>query len=494
MTKIFNKLRNHFIKFLDSDKDYPVLAGFICGFYPFCYFYSEKFSEKNSLEHLVFFSLFFIGSSILVFLISSFLFNRVKFLKPYKKQMFFVLIIFTVSVGLSEAIYLKLMKKVLVLILIAAVALSFKFSKQNKKLLVLVIVMNILPFGKSLISFYDSLKPMVWLSQPDDIESVVFKKKPNIYLIQPDGYVAKEVMELPPYSYESDLYNWLESKSFKLYPNFRSNYPATLLSNASMFGMKQHYFGDVVFPEIQMINAKDVISGNNPVISIFKRNMYTNVLIAFDEYFQMNNCEQKYDYRNIELNEIPYFSHGSNVRKDVFYDVKEAFKSDIESPRFFFIENLMPHHIITNADYGKLEEERLWYLERIEQANIWLKEVISFIDENDKNCIIIILADHGGMVDIETYKEKYTNDNPNHFNSIFSNLAAIKWNGYLENDFDKELKSNVNLFRILFSVLSENKKYLNHLEDDSSFNLNYENHFYNSVYKAFDDEGKMLLK
>lgn len=479
--------------FLESEKDIPLFAGFVSGFYPFCYYYSENFSEKNSLEHFIFFSSFFIGLSVLVFIISNFLFNKVESLKPYKKHMFFVLVILMVSVGLSEAIYLKLMKKVLVLILIAAMALSIKFYKHYKIMVLLVAIMSILPFGKTLISFYDSLKPMLWLKQPDDIESVIFKKTPNIYLIQPDGYVGKEVMELPPYNYKSDLYDWLENKKFKVYPNFRSNYPATLLSNSSMFGMKQHYFGDVIFPEIQMINAKDVISGNNPVISIFKRNKYTNVLIAHDEYFQMNNCEQKYDYRNIELNEIPLFSHGSNVRKEVLSDIKTAFKSDLESPRFFFIEKLLPHHVFTNNDYNILDEERLWYLDRIEQANVWIKETINFIEENDDNCVIIILADHGGMVNIETYKEKYTNDNPEHFNSIFSNLAAIKWNGYLENDFDKELKSNVNLFRVLFSVLSENKKYLNHLEDDSSFNLNYENPFYNSVYRAFDDDGKMLL-
>ena len=88
----------------------------------------------------------------------------------------------------------------------------------------------------------------------------------------------------------------------------------------------------------------------------------------------------------------------------------------------------------------------------------------------------------------------YGNNNPKHINSTFSTLAAIKWNGYLKNDFDEGLKTNVNLFRVLFSVLSENEDYLNHLEDNSSYNLNYENPFYNSVYKVIDNDGNLRLK
>ncbi len=491
---MIDKLKKTISNFTKSDKDVPVLIGFIVGFYPFIYYYSENFYAKNSLEHLLFFSLFFIGSSLVIFLLANFMFNKVSVLKPYKKHMYFVLIIMMVGAGLSQAIYLKLMKKFLVIMLLAVCALSIKLYKDYKKLVVLIIVMSIIPLANTLISFYDSLKPLSWMKQPDNIESVTLKSKPNIYLIQPDGYVNESVMKNTLYNFESDLYSWLSNNGFKLYEDFRSNYPATLLSNSSMFAMKQHYYGDVVFPRIEMINSRDVVSGDNPVISILKNNGYKTYLLAQDEYFQMNNCEQKYDYTNILLDDIPYFSHGSFVKKVLIGDINKGIDEKIERPKFFFIEKLLPHHVMLAASDNQINEEREWYLNRVKEVNKWIKETVTTIEKKDKNSVIILLADHGGMVGMETYFDKYSNNNEAFMLSTFSVLSAIKWSGHLKEGYDDNLTTNVNLFRVLFSALSEEPKYLKHLEDNGSYNLNYENPYYNSVYKVIGDKGEMLLK
>ena len=488
------KLKTHVSNFIKNKKESPLLAGFVSGFYLFIYYYSENFYAKNSIEHLLFFSLIFIVIPIVTFLLADFIFNKITVLKPYKKHMYFVLIIMLIATGLSQAIYLTLKKKFLGVILIAVSAMAFKFYKDYKKLIVLVMIMSILPLGNTLISLYDSLKPLTWQEQPDNIESVIFKNKPNIYLIQPDGYVNQNIMRNALYNFESDLYPWLSNKGFKLYSDFRSNYPATLLSNSSMFSMKHHYFGDVVFPKIEMINSRDVISGDNPVISILRNNGYSNFLIAQDEYFQMNNCEQKYDYTNIKLDEIPYFSHGSNVRKVLIRDVESGINEESGISKFFFIEKLLPHHVMLANANNELDEERKWYLKRVKEVNEWLKKIVTLIEEKDSNSIIIILADHGGMVGMEDYIDKYSNDNKEFMLSTFSVLAAIKWNGYLKEGYDKDLRTNVNLFRVLFSILSEEPKYLKHLEDNGSYNLNYENPYYYSVYKVIDDKGDVLLK
>lgn len=491
---MLNNLRNIVLKFTESKKDVPLLAGFVCGFYPLIYYYSKNFNLKNSIEHLIYFTSVFILCSIIVFLFFYYIFNKVERLKQYKKGLLFVLIIITISIFFSEMLYFKLMKKALVIILVLSIILAKKFGKDYKKLIILLLIMSVIPLGNTLINLYDSFKPLTWQELPDNINEITIKHQPNIYLIQPDGYVSKEIMEKPPYKYNSDLYNWLENDGFKLYPKFRSNYPATLLSNASMFSMKHHYYGGNTFPAIEMVNSRDIISGKNSVISIFNNNNYHTFLVAQDEYFQMNNCEQLYDYRNINLSMIPMFSTGDKVKRNVFEDLKSAMEIQVEKPKFFFIEKILPHHVYLDVANNKLDEERDWYLNRLEQVNVWLKKVINYISEKDRNSLIIVLADHGGFVGIEDYPELYANNNLEHLHSTFSTLAAIKWNGYLKNDFDEELKSNVNLFRVLFSVLSENKDYLNHLEEDSSYNLNYENPFYNSVYKAIDDDGNMLLK
>lgn len=491
---MIKKLKKTISSFTRSEKDVPLLAGLISGFYPFIYYFSENFPAKNSLEHLLFFSLFFIGIAIVVFITANFLFNKVPVLKPYKKHMYFVLILMLIATGLSQAIYLTVKKKFLTIMLLAVSTISLKLYKDYKKLIVIVVLMCIVPLSNTLISLYDSLKPLSWMQQPDDIETVILKQKPNIYFIQPDGYVSEQIMKDSLHGYKNTFYSWLRANEFKLYDDFRSNYPNTLLSNSSLFGMKQHQFGDVVIPKTEMLNSRDIISGNNPVISILKNNGYTNFLIAHDEYFQNNNCEQFYDYTNIKLEEIPYFSHGSHVRPNLLDNFNEFIKLEVDTPKFFFIEKLQPLHVMLINGNINIEKERQAYFERIEEANTWLKEVVNTININDKNSIIIILSDHGGMVGIKDIKSKFMNDSEIRLQSVFSNIAAIKWNGFLKENYDKDLKTNVNLFRVLFSALSENPKYLKHLEDNSSYNLNYENPYYNSVHQAINDKGEFNLK
>jgi alkaline phosphatase len=179
------------------------------------------------------------------------------------------------------------------------------------------------------------------------------------------------------------------------------------------------------------------------------------------------------------------------VKKDVLADIKAAMDTvKTEKPRFYFIEKLLPHHIHFSASK---EEERETYLEKIVQVNDWLKETVSYIEENDSDAIIIILADHGGWVDIGSYDEMFTTTDANQLHSIFSTLAAIRWNGNLTEEMDSELRSNVNLFRILFANLSEDASYLKYLEDNSSYNLK-SGSFRNSVQAVLDDTGNAIAK
>jgi hypothetical protein len=71
-------------------------------------------------------------------------------------------------------------------------------------------------------------------------------------------------------------------------------------------------------------------------------------------------------------------------------------------------------------------------------------------------------------------------------NSIFGAKLAIKWNGVHHSEYDSQLKSSVNLFRILFSYLSEDKLLLNNLQPDASYN-SYDASDFSKVYKAIED-------
>ncbi|MCB0465243.1 MAG: hypothetical protein KDC78_06150 [Aequorivita sp.] len=479
---------NFFTKYFKGNFN-PLLTGLICGFYPLTFYFSNNFSAINSWEHLGFFLLFYIGIPVVIFTVASLVFKYSETLLKYKPHILFVLIIMTVATLMSQAMYLTIKKKMLLGLLIISVLAAWKLYAHFKKLLIIILMMSILPTINCVIKIVEHERKMEWASLPDDIENAKFKSTPNIYMIQPDGYVGQDMMESTLYHFNNPFYDWLKNNGFKVYENFRSNYPASLTSNSSMFSMKQHRFGKVLFPSIDMPNARDIIAGNNAAIKTLKNNGYKNFFIVQDEYFQQNRPKPGYDYYNLNPDEIPYFSNDNNVKKVVFEDLRAAMDTiHIKGPRFYFVEKLLPHHIHFAASK---EEERDIYIEKIKVVNGWLENTVNYISEKDPNAIIIILADHGGWVGLGSYPEMFSTKDPKQIHSIYSTLAAIKWNGYLTEGMDAKLKSNVNIFRLLFTVLSENPEYLKYLEDDSSYNLQ-NGTFSKSVRAVIDDSGKVI--
>ncbi|GIZ10126.1 hypothetical protein FUMI01_28520 [Flavobacterium sp. UMI-01] len=331
---------------------------------------------------------------------------------------------------------------------------------------------------------------VAWMKQPDDIVHVKFKKTPNIYFIEPDGYVGEQTMLNEPYRYKSEIYNWLREKSFTVYENTRSNYPVSLVSNASMFAMKHHYLKSIITPNLDMLpDTRSIIVGNNPVISILKNNNYKTFFIVDNAYFQQNFVKGTYDFYNIDTNEISFFHSFRQDKKNVFEDLKKQIEANknLAQPKFFFIEKLLPHHLFFYQDASK-EELRKTYLKNVELANTWIKKTVDLIIKHDPSGIVLIAADHGGFVGLSSDFEMYSTKDKTLLKSVFSNLVAVKWNSDEHVDYDANFKTNVNFFRILFSFLSEDKQWLDALEPNTSYNF-YDTNNSNKVYKAIDENG-----
>lgn len=481
-------------KYIKAKEDSPFLAAFICGVTPLLFYYSNNYWAVNSWSHLAVFSSVCLGVSFVIFTLFYFGFKTNKRLSQYTDHVIFFLVLAAILVFLSHTFFVTFKRRlVLVAVLVGFYFLvPFKPREFYKKLIVLVFIFSSISFLKVLILLYEDIKPDYWLQQNDDIENVVFKSTPNIYFIQPDGYAAKRIMQKPPYNFKSELYNWLALNDFKLYDSFRSNYPSSLTSNASLLAMKQHKFANMLFPEIEMANAREVITKSNPVTSVFKNNGYETYFIAQDEYFQQNKKQRAFDYFNINKSDFPYFTKGDNQIRDVFSDLKNAMEIQNRTPKFFFVEKLLPHHVGFYKTDASIITEAEKYKERVKEVNNWLKTTVNYITTKDKNSIIVILADHGGWVGLRSFNDLFSNNNPDLISSTFSTIAAIKWNGNLEKDFDKNLKSNVNVFRVLFASLSKEKKYLDYLEDDSSYNLTINSFGFKSVKKRIDTNGKII--
>ena len=188
-------------------------------------------------------------------------------------------------------------------------------------------------------------------------------------------------------------------------------------------------------------------------------------------YLLSNRPNIDFDYCNFSLDEVSYISRGFSKQKVLIEDTKSAIIKNKSTTNFFFIESMLPSHISTQYKASSsAENERIEYLEQIKLSNAWLMELVDFITKEDPNGLIVIAADHGGFVGLNyTIESKTRVTNPLVINSMFSSILAIKWPNNMAPKFDTELKTSVNLFRILFSHLAEDESYLDNLQENKSY-------------------------
>ncbi|MBP93353.1 MAG: hypothetical protein CMC55_04470 [Flavobacteriaceae bacterium] len=464
--------REDIIEFTKSSKQSPVLAAIAAGLYPLLYYYNANFTLLNSWEQVLFFSVYFIVAPIFVFLFCQWLVNKIIFFNPINRFLLPILnfswlayLLVIVTQGFS-------VKRIIVVVLVA-ILLAILLAKYFKKIIVIQLLMSVVVGGILLnYVFFDIQKPETWMHQPDDIETVIFKKKPNIYLIQPDGYANFSEINKGFYQFDnSDFQNYLINNDFKLYNDFRSNYYSTLSSNSSMFAMKHHYYNHPKTKIREVYNARNILIGKNPVIDIFKKNNYRTHLLLGKSYLLINRGDVTYDFCNMSKDSLSYFSRGFQMSADIFSDLKRLQTTETSESSFYFLEELSPGHITNRSNPGEIAKlERDNYLDKLKTTNSWLKEVLDYISNNDPKAIIIIAADHGGFVGFNSTKEaKMKQTDAALVKSIFTAQLAIKWPNEDYVVYDKGLKTSVNVFRILFSYLAENPAYLNQLQADKSY-------------------------
>ncbi|WP_298895539.1 sulfatase-like hydrolase/transferase [uncultured Psychroserpens sp.] len=491
LTNLKTKIRS----FANSNKEYPIIAALGAGLYPFLHNYISNFTLVNSWSQLWFFLVFFIGLPMLVFLLANLATRRIEFLKKYHPYVLPILNLTTLVFLIIISIYGP-KKKLIALGLLVAVFLAIILRKHFKKIIIFQLILAVIGFFNLIPKFMLPLNySNQWMTSKDDIISVKFKKTPNVYIIQPDGYTNFSELKKENYDIDNSKFEaYLESNDFKLYNDFRSNYFSTLSSNSSMFAMNHHYYNNVKGHTHEFYNARKIIIGDNPVVSIFKENDYKTFLILENSYLLVNRSEIKYDYCNINYNEVPFLARGFGINKDTQADLEQAIINNKKTNNFYFIEQISPGHISTFKRNSKgKEEERNIYIDKLKEANQWLTSVIKTIDENDKDAIVVIVADHGGFVGYDySLESTIKQDDPTLINSAFSAALAIKWPDNNPPEYDSKLKTNVNLFRILFSYLGENKDALNYLEKDDSYIIIKEG-APNGIYKAIDEKGNITF-
>jgi Sulfatase len=482
-------------KFLDSEKSFPLLTGLAAGLYPMLFYYSNNFSLINSWGHFRYFLMMF----LLLPIFGIFLLDKItkgpKF-DRYRKYLIPFLNLFIFLFLMKVCLYGGLQKKMIVVIGLVSIAFAYFLYKHYKKVVVfqlLLAVIGIYTFTNTMISqlnFSDE-----WKQPVDDIAEVTLRSKPNIYYIQPDGYVNFSELKKGYYHYDNSSFeHYLTQNGFTHYDDFRTNYASTLSSNSSAFMMKHHYYNNgLSFSE--GIDARETIISDNTVLRLLKRNGYKTYFISEAPYLMVNRPKMGYDYTNFSYDDISYLSTGFREKGDVVEDLSSTLLLDRDHPKFYFIEFFNPGHIegTKEKSEGREKERELW-LESLERANEKLKLLISEILEKDPNALILMMGDHGGFVGMDYTHQIYVKTQERDLvHSIFSSQLSIRWPEGTQPEEDPGFQSSVNVFRILFAHLSGETKYLEKLQPDESYVIINEG-APKGIYKYIDDAGNIVFE
>lgn len=473
----------------------PLIAALASGLYPFIFYYTNNFSLINSKRHLAFFiGLFFVLPAVIFFVAD----KGSKYVSsPWQKKILPFLNLFTLFMLLQLCLFASIHVLLsLGVVLLAALVAHFLY-KHFKNIIALELVLAVIALFWLIPAVVNQLsQDSQWMIQPDDIEEVVFKKKPNIYYIQPDGYVNFSELKTGYYQFDnSNFESFLAEKNFKNYDGFRTNYGTTLLSNTSILMMKHHYFKMNATPSGDPIDARKIIVSENSVLKAFQHNGYRTHLISEKPYFLISRPEVGFDYSNFSSSDISLVTTGMKEYTDVSIPLERYMKEHQASNNFFFIQIFQPGHITSKSfDSKGVEGERKVYLEEVTLANEKLERIIEMISTKDPDGLILIMADHGGYVGYESTQQtvKKTEDRDLKY-SIFSSVMAVRWPNNEAPALDVHLKSSVNMFRVLFTYLSEDEKYLDHLEDDASF-VYIKELMTRGAYQYIDGDGKVTFK
>ncbi len=468
----------------------PVVVGLASGLYPFLYNYYSNFTLVDSIDQLFFFVGFFL---LIPVLINTALYLSSKKITFLAKNYVLLLTISNI-VGFASLLTFSILgpkKKLILLVIVLVFGLAFLLKKHLKKVVLLQYLLALIVAIQLGFYIVNNLNfSTEWKQLPDTITEATFKKKPNVYIIQPDGYANASTLKNAPYNFDnSEFEGFLKENNFKIYPNFRSNYSNTVTTNSSMFAMKHHYYKNPKPSSREAHGLRKSIASNNAVVSVFNNNGYKTSLLIESPYIIVNRPELGYDYSSIPYSELSYLSRGFDMNVDVYVELEKAIKTNKNGPNFYFVEKILPGHIpVPKSESEGKEKERERYIANLEKANVWLEQMVSLITKNDPSALIVIVADHGGYVGFNytgELKRKVTDASL--INSIFASTLAIRWPNNEVPDFDTKLKTNVNLFRIIFSYLSKNETYLQHLEKDASFLIVEEDTPF-GVYKVIDED------
>ena len=357
-------------------------------------------------------------------------------------------------------------------------SLLFFYNKKQKILYNLIVIMFLTTCITQLLrtTKYSSesasaetdnkLLTLVHLSKP--------KTTPNIYILIYDAYVVNETM----LSYGIDNQaqeQYLEGLGFKIY---RQNYSLASDSVGTMsrvLNASTEFYG-----ERQKGCAGDGIAQN-----LLKEYGYkTHAIFPF--VFCFRGYRPGYDYSvpnvtspvydlitGVMMGEFQFDIGYSEVTRQLFSEEKaKIFSEKTEYPKFLYTHALVPGHSQNSGQCLPDNRDIEIFEDRLNEANLMMKEDLDLLLENDPNAIIIVAGDHGPYLTKNCYGTgsawvEGTSYPPYDISEInrldiqdrFGSFLAIRWP---TQDFEKydDITVIQDLFPAIFAYIFQDQKLL----------------------------------
>ena len=398
----------------------------------------------------------------------------------------------SLSVILLRNTFVALKLSPVITIILLVITIIFTRSKLKnsvlRKISIVFFVLTIVSISGLVLNISHAEHAISWATKNKNYnDQIRFIKKHNVYLIITESYPNKKALGEIYNLENSFFYEKLEKFNFTLHHNHYSNYDHTFASLPSLFAMEHHNLS-IKLGNFDSMGGRSLLEAKtyNPVVDIFRQNSYKVQYVVSGGGLITRGASVDYCWPAppVYLALETFFSHQDTTRTSIFASSDQSLLKTLSNlfsknaannnPTFTFIYTGQPGHSSSNQPVNKMlniEKFRQTYNKRIQNANTHLLEIIDLILKSDNDPLIIIAGDHGPWGyrwGVKGHGDKKTKSLINFLDKL-GVLLAIRFPRDYQQQFDRDFRTHVNLFRYVFAYLSNSNKILETNADDDIY-------------------------
>jgi len=316
--------------------------------------------------------------------------------------------------------------------------------------------------------------------------SISFSDSPNVYLLVYDGSPNQRTYHILDIDTEriKSIFNrygftWYTDTYSLGYDSLISMAGALNIANAGSFPRSRQ---------------RDIYAGNSRVNRVFHRNGYhtykmlSNYLTGsigeearrlVKEYYpsKEEKASPHLDFftallRGIFQGELKFDTQGIAGKMTIEEIQARKRKLTLKSGEKKFVVNHINYPGHTGNSGVLYEQDRVWWLEKLEKSYDYMEEDFKNITKNDPDSIIIAIGDHGPFLTGDgAYLRHWRKEDitPDLIWDRIGTMIAIRWpDRQRASRFDRDLVLNQDIFPVVFSYLTNDSRYLS-LKPDRTF-------------------------